>query len=185
MRREHLAGVAIGLSMLLGACSRTPLPVVQAAGLTAADEQAIRDAEAAWVSDCRSGSLEKILSHYTDDALVTFPEWMFPVQGKDNIRAELKDLLAGKLSVSFTPSGHGHPSPVRWGSYSLTFTNPKGKTWTREEGPYLTVFRKLADGSWAVAEQKYFGHHRRYPIPDGNYLLPLNPDPTNPHAIVG
>jgi ketosteroid isomerase-like protein len=187
MRRECLAGVAIGLSMLLGARSQTPMSVVRAADRTAADEQAIGDAEVAWANDCKSGDLEKILRHYTDDAQVTFPDRAFPVQGKDNIRVELKELLAaGNLSVTFTPSGHDHPSPVRWGVYSLTWKDPKAKTWAAEDGPYLTVFRKLANGSRAVAEQNFYGRHLRYPtIPGGDYLRDTFPDPTAPHTIVG
>jgi len=168
------AGFAIGFSLLLTGCSETPMPVVHAAVITPADEAAIRDAEAAWARDCKSGDLNRIVSHYTDDASVTFPDWVFPVQGKANIRTELKDFLsAGNLSVSFTSSGQNPPSPVRWGTYSLTWTNPETKVWTPEKGPYLTVFRKLANGSWAVAEQKYFGRHLRYQAPDGNYLRPL------------
>jgi ketosteroid isomerase-like protein len=131
-------------------------------------------------------NLERIVSHYTDDAQVTFPDWAFPAQGKDAIRPELKEFLAaGNLSVSFRASGRDHPFPIQWGTYSLTWKDPKVKTWAAEDGPYLTVFRELANGSWAVVEQKYYGLHLRYPIPDGNYLRPLSPDPANRHAIVG
>lgn len=131
-----------------------------AEGPKPADEKAIRGAETAWAADWESRDLEKILSHYADNASLTLPgSW--PVKGKDAIRAALQDWLTDKnLSLTLIPSGEASRSAsqngtyyARHGTYSLARVNPQTQISTTEQGPYITIFRKLARKAWAVDSQ--------------------------------
>ena len=87
-----------------------------------ADEKAIDAAELAWASDWSSGSLDKVLSHYADNAAVKIPR--LPVMnGKDSIRLGLWKLLSGhgNLTLTFTPEGTaGNLLRTRIGTYSVS-----------------------------------------------------------------
>lgn len=122
----------------------------------AADAQAIRDGEAAWVNDFATKDPEKVLSHYSDDADSMIPD-MALMTGHDSIRAGLKqefsdpnstlDFHAAKVEVS--KSGDMAYSQ---GTYSYTSTDPKTKKAVHEHGNYIEVYKKQPDGSWKAAE---------------------------------
>jgi uncharacterized protein (TIGR02246 family) len=148
MKRWHIAGCVIGLSLLSGACSDTPAP--------AADQKAIKDGEVTWASDWAAKDLDKIVSHYADDADVLNPD-MPIMKGKDAIRAGLTGMLADKnLSLSFTTVSaqvsKGGDLAYTEGTYSMTTTNPKTKRPVTETGKYVTVYKKQADGKWKAIE---------------------------------
>jgi len=147
MRNGYIAGCAIGLMILLSACSDTPPAPVDT---SAADQKAIRDGEIAWASDWAAKDLDKIVSHYADDAALMITD--APVmKGKDAIRTGLKAMLADKnLSLSFTTTSAEVSKDLGYttGTYSMTMTNSKTKKAETEKGKYVTVYKKQADGSW-------------------------------------
>ena len=153
MKREYAAGCAIGLFMLLSGCSDTPTPP---ADTSAADQKAIKDGEVAWASDWASKDLDKIVSHYADDASLLVAN--LPImKGKDTIRTGLKELLADpNLSLSFTTvsavTSKSGDLGYTEGTYSMTTSNPKTKKPMTEIGKYVTVYKKQADGSWKAVE---------------------------------
>ena len=157
MRREYLAGCAIGLFILLAGCSDTPPPAVDT---SAADQKAIKDGEVAWNADFASKDLEKILSHYADDGSALMPDSPI-MKGKDAIRAGFKELLADKnLSLNFAAdtvevSSKGGDLGYTQGTYSMTSTNRKTKKPETEKGKYVTVYKKQADGVWKAVEDIY------------------------------
>lgn len=153
MKREYLAGCAIGLAMLLAGCSETPTPP---ADTSAADQKAIKDGEIAWAGDWASKDLDKLVSHYADSASVLAPDTQI-MTGKDAIRAGLAKMLADKnLSMSFTTTetevSKGGDLAYTQGTYSMTMTNPRTKKAETERGKYVTVYRKQADGTWKAVE---------------------------------
>ena len=153
MKRWHIAGCVIGLSIFLGACSETPAP---APDTSAADQKAIKDGEVAWASDWAARDLDKIVSHYADDADVLNPDTPI-MKGKDAIRTGIGGMLADKsLSLSFTTvsaqvSKSGDLGYTE-GTYSMTMTNSKTKKVVTEKGKYVTVYKKQADGTWKAIE---------------------------------
>ena len=153
MKRACLAGSAIGLLLLLGGCSDTPTPPPDT---SAADLKAIKDGEVAWSKDWTSKDLDKIVSHYGDNASVLIPNQPI-MNGKDAIRTGLKDMVADKnLLLSFTTSSAevAKSGDVAYtqGTYSLTATDPRTKKPVTEIGKYVTVYKKQADGSWKAVE---------------------------------
>ena len=71
MKRSTIAGCALGFALLLAGCSQAPPPAPP--DTRAADEKIIRDGEVAWMQDYASKDVEKILSHYADDATLMVP----------------------------------------------------------------------------------------------------------------
>ena len=89
---------SVWVSILLAGCSGTA-PSIADHDHAGADEKAIHAAELAWASDWSSGNLDKVLSHYADDATVKIPG--LPIMnGRDSNRLGLSTLLndPGNLS---------------------------------------------------------------------------------------
>jgi ketosteroid isomerase-like protein len=141
MKRGLAALGLAGISILAGACSK--------AAPSVADENAIHVAEVAWVSDWSSGNLDKVVSHYADDAVVKIPG--LPVmKGRDSIRLGLLKLLNGRgnVTLTFAPEGSaGDLLMTRTGTYSVSLGTQLQK------GFYVMDFVKLADGRWLINHQ--------------------------------
>ena len=153
MRREYVAGCAVGLLLLLAGCSDTPAPKPDT---SAADLKAIKDGEIAWSADFGAKDPEKLASHYADDATLMMPDAPI-IMGKDAIRPALKAMMSDKnLALSFTTTtaqvAKGGDYAYTQGTYSMTATNPKTKKVVAEKGKYLTVYKKQSDGSWKAIE---------------------------------
>jgi uncharacterized protein (TIGR02246 family) len=153
MKREYVAGCAIGLLLLLAGCSDTPAPP---ADTSAADLKAIKDGEIAWSADFGSKDVDRVLSHYADNASVMVPDKPI-LSGKDAIRTALKDILVTKnQTISFTTAtaqvAKGGDVAYTQGTYSMTMTNPKTKRQVTERGKYVTVYKKQSDGTWKAVE---------------------------------
>jgi len=154
MNRRYAAAFGVGLLLSLAACSQAPPPAPP--DMRAADEKAIHDDEVAWNQDWAAKDIEKIVSHYADDATLMIPD--FPLmKGKDAMRAALKEMVADKnLALSFSSStleaSKGGDVAYMQGTYSLTETDPKTKKAVTEKGKYVTVYKKQADGSWKAVE---------------------------------
>jgi uncharacterized protein (TIGR02246 family) len=122
-----------------------------------ADIKAVKAVEAAWVEDIATKDADKFVSYYSDDASLLMPNAPI-INGKDNIEAALKPMLADP-NFAFTfqstraEASKGGDFVYTVGAYSLTMSRPNGKTAATDKGKYLTVFKKQKDGSWkAVAD---------------------------------
>jgi uncharacterized protein (TIGR02246 family) len=144
------AVLTLVLLLSLAACTQAPPPAPP--DTRAADQKAILDVETAWSADMNSKDLDKMVSHYADDAILMLPD-MPAMKGKDAIRAGLKPMLADKnFALGFVPTAveasKGGDLAYSYGTYTSTMTNPKTKKPVTEHGKYATVYRKQADGSW-------------------------------------
>jgi uncharacterized protein (TIGR02246 family) len=123
---------------------------------TAAIKTALQDNEAQWNKDFAAKDIDKMLSHYSDDAVLMSPGMPASV-GKDAIRKMLAGMNSDPaLSLTFTPSKLevSAAGDIAWtqGSYTMTMTGPDKKPMT-DHGSYVTTYRKGSDGSWkAVAD---------------------------------
>jgi uncharacterized protein (TIGR02246 family) len=150
LRPRHLLA-CVALFALTTACSRN-VPSSQNA-----DVAAVRSVEAAWVKDIATKDVDKYVSYYSDDASVLLPNQMM-IAGKDNIKAALKPMLADPNFALTFQSTRGEASKSGdfvyvIGTYSMTTSSPRDQKPVTDQGKYLTVFKKQADGSWkAVAD---------------------------------
>lgn len=142
----------IGLVAVAGGCAK-PSTDGRDAGVAA-----VRQTETDWVKDIATKDVEKFASYYASNASVLFPN-MPVINGKDEIRATLKSMLADpNFSLTFqasrVESSDAGDVVYSQGAYTMTMSDPKDKTKTMtDKGKYLTIFRKQPDGTWkAVAD---------------------------------
>jgi uncharacterized protein (TIGR02246 family) len=154
MLRNPLLMVCLCLTVLAVGCSNAPAPPPDS---RAADVQAVKDVEAAWVKDVRTKDPDKWASYFTDDGSGLYPGAGI-LNGKAAIRAAMAPMLADpNFSLTFQSTramaSKGGDMVYSQGTYTMTITEPKTKKLMTDKGKYLTVFTKQADGSWkAVAD---------------------------------
>jgi uncharacterized protein (TIGR02246 family) len=112
------------------------------------------DGEAAWASDWRARDVEKVVSHYADDAILMEPG-MPAMKGKDAIRASTAQSLNDKnFALTFTTAdvevSKGGDLACSHGTFAATIPDAKTGKPVKEIGKYVTVYRKTADGLWKV-----------------------------------
>jgi uncharacterized protein (TIGR02246 family) len=133
----------------MGAASEAAAP----AGLSAADEAAVRAVDQSWAKAATAGDANAVGALYAGDATV-MPPGMAAVKGDAgkfwsdffgsmNVQAELSTTaVEGRGDLAFAS-----------GTYRMTLTpkKPGAKPYPTEEGKYLEVLKKQADGSWKIA----------------------------------
>ena len=158
-RRIPVRPAVICLIAALTACT-TPKPPD--------DAKAIREAESARTRAATSKDLEAFVAFYTDDASVLTPN--APIfTGKQPIKDGLKPMLADpQFSLILMPTrveiSKSGDLAFTQGPYKMTFSDIRGNKF-EDEGKYLTVWRKLPDGTWKAVEDTM------------NSDLPLPPPP--------
>lgn len=145
-RRATLAFLALA-AVLLG-------PPGRAAGAPtdpAADDAAMRKADAEWAAAARTANLEAWMSFYANDAIVLLPKDAL-TSGKDPIRRAVTHLLAlPHLSIAWRPievnvARSGDLAFVI-GAYELRFDDSHGAP-VADRGRRLEVWRKQPDAAW-------------------------------------
>src|SRR5207245_3196779 len=139
MKTKFILAVCVALVPLGLSCT------APAAGTKGTDEQAVRDADAAWSKAAGAKDLDKTVSFYADDAMVLPPNDTAKTS-KDSIRALWKDLIGSVTSVSWTATRvemakSGDMACLR-GTYELTMNDG-----TKDRGKYCEVWEKKG-GTW-------------------------------------
>ncbi len=116
-------------------------------------EAAIRAVDQQWLGVFAAKDLEKAVAFCADDGSVLAPNAPIAT-GKEAISRLFSVFFAlPNLKIAWAParvqvakSGElGYTS----GKYQMTFTDPPGKV-ISDEGKYVTVWKKQADGSWSM-----------------------------------
>jgi len=154
MKNYSIQMAACVLALFLSGCAQAPPP---APDTREADAKAIRDGEDAWAKDWASKDVNKIASHYADDAALLMPDAP-AIKGRAVISSALTEMVKDtNLTLSFTTTSvdvaKSGDIAYSQGNYSMTMTDPQSKKVVTEKGKYLTTYKKQADGSWkAVAD---------------------------------
>jgi len=119
------------------------------------DKKAIREMEEAWNKAGAAKDAAAYVAFYTDDAHVLMPNAPL-LTGKAAIKDAVKPMMADpNFSITLTPTrlevSKGGDMAYTQGSYKMTFSDVRGNKF-EDEGKYLTIYRKLADGSWKAVE---------------------------------
>ncbi|MGB9235731.1 MAG: SgcJ/EcaC family oxidoreductase [Terriglobales bacterium] len=155
MLRNTSLILGVVLALLAVACSNAPAPPPP--DTRAADVQAIKDVEAAWVKDAATKDADKWASYFAEDGSGLYPGGP-TLNGKAAIKAAMAPYFADpNFALSFESTramaSKGGDMVYSQGTYSMTITNPKTKKPMTDKGKYLTVYAKQPDGSWkAVAD---------------------------------
>jgi len=114
----------------------------------ASDEQAVRDADAAWSKAAGAKDLDKTVSYYADGAMVLPPNEPM-VTSKDGIRNLWKGFFDSLTDISWktarVETSKSGDMACLVGTYELTM-----KDGTKDRGKYCEVWKKQADGKWKV-----------------------------------
>jgi uncharacterized protein (TIGR02246 family) len=152
MMRAFSLALCLTLALLTVACSNAPAPDTRAA-----DVQAVRDVETAWVKDSASKDADKWVGYFTEDGSALYPG-AATLHGKAAIKAAMTPYFADpNFTLTFqetrTAASKGGDMVYSEGTYSMTMTDPKTKKPMTDKGKFLTVYTKQADGSWkAIAD---------------------------------
>ncbi|HZD31905.1 MAG TPA: DUF4440 domain-containing protein [Candidatus Angelobacter sp.] len=145
--------VWLGLSLLLLAvgCSSAPAP---APDTRAADEAAVRKADADWVKAAQTKKVEDWVAFYSEDAVILPPNEK-TVSSKADISKFVGNLLMlPGLSLSWQPTkvevAKSGDLAYLYGTYQLTATGPDGKSMS-DSGKLVEIWKKQADGNWKCA----------------------------------
>jgi len=140
--------------IILSGCAQTPnAPVDRRAG----DARTIRDIEIGWNRDFTRSDVERLVSRYTDDAVLMVPN-VPAATGKEAIRNALKQIVQdGNFSLKLeNPNIEvARDGDLAWshGTYSASFTDPAGSRQIQDHGTYVIVYRRESDRLWkAVAD---------------------------------
>jgi len=153
MRNTSLI-LILALTLLTLGCSNAPVPPPDT---RAADLQAVKDVETAWVKDAATKDPDKWASYFAEDGSGLYPG-AATLNGKAAIKAAMVPLFADpNFSLTFQSTramaSKGGDMVYSQGTYTMTMTDPKTKKPMTDKGKYLTVYTKQADGSWkAIAD---------------------------------
>ncbi|MGO9405092.1 MAG: YybH family protein [Terriglobales bacterium] len=157
MPRTTSLVLCLALAVLGVACANAPAPPPP--DTRAADVQAVKDVEAAWIKDVATKDADKFVSYFAEDA-----SGLYPGAGILNGKAAIKTALAPyfadpNFAMTFQSTramaSKGGDMVYSQGTYTMTMTNPKTKKPMTDKGKYLTVYTKQADGSWKAVADTY------------------------------
>jgi ketosteroid isomerase-like protein len=118
----------------------------------ASDEQAVRDADAAWSKVAGAKDLDQTVSYYADDAIVLPPNGPM-VTSKDGIRNLWKGFMDSFTTISWNTTrvevSKSGDMAVTTGTYQLTM-----KDGTTDRGKYCETWEKKG-GTWKVATDMF------------------------------
>jgi len=151
LRRNSLALAGFFSLLLLTACTQT------APDTHADEEKALRELDAQWSKTAGSKDLDATVAFYSDDAVV-MPGDAPAANTKQAIRQLWAPLLAPNALVSWQVSQaevarSGDIGYVR-GVYQLVMKDAAGKA-TTEQGKFLELWKKQADGKWKCAVDSF------------------------------
>jgi uncharacterized protein (TIGR02246 family) len=150
MLRNGCIILCLALAALVAGCANPPAPA-PAPDTRQADLQAVRDVEAALM---KAKDIDALVTCLDDDASGLYPG-MSMLNGKQAIKTALAPMFADpNYSFAFQSlrmeAFKGGDMIYSQGTYVLTTTDAKTKKPKTEDGKYLTIYRKQADGSWKV-----------------------------------
>ena len=158
-----LAGLAVGAAGLaavmgMAACggsSSGPQAPATAPAMTgdtrAADEEAIRAADAAWSKAAGDKDAAKMATFYAENAVVMAPG-MAAIKGRDAIQQAMAGMMQDpNFALSFAPTkivvAKGGDMAYEIGDFQMTTSDKKKKPSTLK-ATYVVVWGKQMDGSW-------------------------------------
>ena len=150
MKLYLCATIILGASALAG-CNAT-------AGKTdtAAIEKSIKDIETQWKADYAARDIDALAGHYVADAGLGNPGAALATDDatrREGIQSFIADptLKLDFASDRIQVAESGDLAYSR-GHYTSEGTDPATKKLRKDQGSYLTVWRKQADGGWKAVE---------------------------------
>jgi ketosteroid isomerase-like protein len=132
----------------LGGCKSAPAP------LTDADRATARQMESAFGAATSAGSVEGMMTGYAPDAMVMPPN-MPMAHGTDQIRHLWQGTTSQKASLQLTQETADGAGDFMFTSGKYHFQYLPAETSPSEDGKYLMVYRRGADGKWTIVAESW------------------------------
>ena len=150
MRNRGRFGVLI-VALAVAGCTRQP---AAAPDTRAADEATIRANVKEWSAAAQAKDVQKFASFYAADGVIMLEDAP-DISGMAAIREALSGMMQDpNFALSFEADNvvvaRAGDLAYETGAYSMTMTGPDNKP-AAEQGHYVVVWRKQADGAWKVA----------------------------------
>jgi uncharacterized protein (TIGR02246 family) len=133
-----------------------------AASKSAVDEArpTIARANADWLPAMRAGDAERVAEPYAEDGVFVLPNGQTIVGRKAVVELYRKSLSGRRkvLSGDIHQDGLSEAAGgliIEWGHVGTSSVDAAGKK-TTSAGPYMTVWKKGADGRWAIVRNLVF-----------------------------
>lgn len=144
--------ILMGVLVFAAGCPQAPPP--EPPDTRAADEAALREADANWSKVTGAKDVAGFASFFADDGMLLPPN-QEAVSGMEAIQKWGQAMVETPgFAVSWQPTkaeaARSGDQGYTVGTYEMTVNDAKGKPVT-DKGKYLTVWKKQADGSWKVA----------------------------------
>jgi len=148
---------ALSLVATLFACAPAPAP----ATLSEKDVADIKGMVDRWAGDFVANKRDDLANIITAD-MILLPPNAAPLVGRDAAMAYIKGYppITRFTATADEVVGHGDLAYVR-GTYSIDLVLPD-KTTAHDQGTYLEIHRKQADGSWPYSRLSW---HSSEPVP--------------------
>ncbi len=153
----------LALLLVASGCNQTP------ADTRAADESALKEADAQWAKTAATRDLDGTVAYYTDYASLLPPNAPLATC-KQAIRAVWATLLAPENTLppwQITKVEVARSGDLGYviGTYDMTTKDPQGKI-TADHGKLLEVWKKQADGKWKTVADIFNSDLAAPPAPD-------------------
>jgi uncharacterized protein (TIGR02246 family) len=122
-------------------------------GFSSEDEAAIRAVDAQWARAATAGDGAALTALYTSDATLLPPnEPVVKGEAVKKYNDDMTNSFSGPTELTTTAVAGGGDLAYAVGTYRATLTPKKAgaKPLPTEEGKYLEVLKKQADGSWKI-----------------------------------
>jgi len=140
--------ISLTLLLLAAACGPATPPDNRAT-----DVSALRDLDAQWSKTAGTNDVDASVAYYSDDASLLPPNAPI-VTGKQAIRAAWAAMLAPGVSLSWqsdkVEAARSSDLAYMTGTYTMSTKQSLSKAPVTEQGKYVEVWKKQADGKWKV-----------------------------------
>ena len=127
----------------LAGCKSAPAP------LTDADRAKASQMDSAFTAAVGAGNVEAMMAGYATDAMV-LPPSMPMFRGSDQIRQLWKGMTSAKVSLRLTQETADGSGDFMYTTGKYHYQELPAETGASEDGKYLEVFRRSADGKWML-----------------------------------
>jgi ketosteroid isomerase-like protein len=154
--RKWILSILIALAACLAACEQ---PQPQAPPETrATDEASLRNVDLQWSKAADAKTSDQFVAFFADGAIFLPPN-LPAMTSKEAIQRWMAGLMSNPgFALSWQPTkvgvSAGGDMGYTAGLYQLKLAGPKGKP-VSDQGKYLTVWKKQADGSWRVVADTF------------------------------
>lgn len=135
---------------------------------TTADRSAIDSAHQAFLGGMRASDCDALLRLATDDVVFAPPN-MPSATGPDGVRAWCQPIFTQVRTTGVTVSGRDVVVAGDWaiehGDFDWTVAPVAGGAAQRDQGKFVAIWRRQADGSWKVARDIW---NSSLPAPTGS-----------------